>query len=77
MTGTTPGQPPRDLPARLSRALYSEAGLRTPGAAHVAVPKGTLWYAGDSLGEIARQISSALPPGPAPDLCDQARPGQG
>ena len=46
MTGTAPGQPPRDLPARLFGALYPESGLRTVGAAHVAVPRGTLWYAG-------------------------------
>ena len=75
MTGTTPGQPPCDLPARLFRALYSWSGLRTVGTPHVAVPNSVVH--GDSLGEIARQISSALPPGPVPDPCDQAHPGQG
>jgi hypothetical protein len=48
MTGTTPGarpgQPPRDLAARLFRALYTDRELRALGGGlHVAVPKGTPW----------------------------------
>ena len=80
MTGTPhggpPGQPPRDLAARLFRALYSGVELHTFGREHVAVPRGTPWYSGYTLGHIARQISSALPPGPAPELRDQAHPRQ-
>ena len=77
MTGTPhgglPGQPPRDLAARLFRALYSGFELRTVGGTHVAVPRGTPWYAGHTLSDLARQISSAIPPGTAPELRDQAR----
>jgi hypothetical protein len=67
-----PGQPPRDLAARLFRALYSEFELRTFGDLHVAVPRGTPWYAGRSLAEIACQISGVPCPGPDGDLDDQA-----
>ena len=75
MTGITPSQPPRDLAARLFRALYCEFELRDLGGTHVAVPKGTPWYAGPTLSEIARQISSAPPPGPdcELELRDQSR----
>jgi hypothetical protein len=80
MTGTThggrPGQPPRDLAARLFRALYSDFELRTLGGEHVAIPRGTPWYAGHNLSDVARQISSALPRGPDPELRDQAHPRQ-
>ena len=58
MTGMPASQPPPDLAARLFRALYSGFELRTVGTVHVAVPRGTPRYAGDSLGEVARQISS-------------------
>ena len=64
-----PGHPPADLPTRLFRALFPDFDLRTAGGLHVAVPRGTLWYAGQSLGEVARQISTA--PGPDPN----PRPG--
>jgi len=63
MTGTPPAaaasQPCRDdLTPRIFRALYAEFDLRTvDGAIHVVVPRGTPWFAGHSLGEIARQIS--------------------
>ena len=67
-----PGQPPRDLAARLFRALYSQFELRTFGDLHVAVPRGTPWYDGRSLTEIACQISGVPCPGPDGDLGDQA-----
>ena len=59
MAFTTPaGQLGRDdLTPRIFRALYTGFDLRTIGGTHVVVPKGTPWFAGHSLGEIARQIS--------------------
>ena len=74
MTAFAPGQPPRDLAARLFCALYSGLELRTVAGAHVAVPKGTPWYAGPSLGDLARQISAASPPAPCPAGRDQSGP---
>jgi len=63
MTGTSAGQPGRDnLPSRIFRALYAEFDLRTVGGTYVVVPKGTPWFAGNSLGEIARQISDYMHP---------------
>jgi hypothetical protein len=62
-----PGSPP-DLPARVFRALYADFELRTLGGTHVAVPKGTPWYAAPSLASLARQISAAPPSDPAPGL---------
>jgi hypothetical protein len=66
--------PPRrdELTPRIFRALYGDYELRTvEGTTFVAVPRGTAWHAGHSIGEIARQISSrnhqdpaaATPPG--------------
>jgi hypothetical protein len=50
--------PGRDeLTRRVFRALFTEFDLRTAGGTHVVVPRGTPWFAGPSLGEIARQIS--------------------
>lgn len=46
-----------ELAARVFRALYPDFELRTVDRTHVAVPRGTPWYAGPSLGELARQIS--------------------
>jgi hypothetical protein len=57
---------PADLAVRLFRALYPQFELRSLGGLHVAVPKGTVWYAGRSLAEIACQISAV----PAPRLHD-------
>jgi hypothetical protein len=58
MTGTPATQPDRDdLTPRIFRVLYAEFDLRTVGGTHVVVPRGTPWFAGHSLGEIARQIS--------------------
>jgi hypothetical protein len=51
-----------DLTVRLFRAMYAEYDLRTIGGIHVVVPRGTPWFAGHSLGEIARQISEAEDP---------------
>jgi hypothetical protein len=46
-----------DLTSRVFRALYREFDLHTVAGTHVAVPKGTPWFCGVSLGSIARQIS--------------------
>jgi hypothetical protein len=58
---TTPvaaGQPPGDLTARIFRALYQEFDLYAINGVYVVVPKGTPWFAGPSLGDVARQIST-------------------
>ena len=66
------GQPGRDdLTERIFRALYPEFDLRTINGTYVVVPKGTSWFAGTSLGDIARQISDY--PGP---VASPAGPGQ-
>ena len=52
------GPDPDELTARIFRALYPEFDLRTVDGTHVVVPKGTAWFAGPSLGEVARQISN-------------------
>lgn len=58
MTGVPAAQPGRDeLTPRIFRALYAEFDLRKIGGTHDAAPKGTPWFAGHSLGEVARQIS--------------------
>jgi len=56
-----------ELTALVFRALYAEYDLRTFGILHVVTPKGTPVYAGDSLGQIARQFS---------DHEDLPRPGR-
>ena len=62
-----------DLTTRIFRALYQEFDLRTITGTYVVVPKDTLWFAGTSLGDIARQISDHDHPGPA---ASPAGPGQ-
>ena len=62
MTGTPPaspaGQPGRDdLTPRIFRALYQSFDLLTIGVIHIVTPKGAPVFIGDSLGQIARQIS--------------------
>ncbi len=62
MTGSTLGspadQPDRDdLTPRIFRALYQDFDLLTIGVIHIVTPKGTPVFIGDSLGQIARQIS--------------------
>ena len=52
-----------DLTARIFRALYQEFDLRAINGTYVVVPKGTPWFAGTSLGDIARQISDHDHPG--------------
>jgi hypothetical protein len=61
------GQPARDdLTPRVFRALYAEYELHAiEDTRYVAVPRGTAWHAGQSIGEIARQISDPGHPGPA------------
>ena len=68
-----PSQPAGDLTARLFRALYQEFDLHTVNGTYVVVPKGTPWFAGPSLGEIARQISGHDRPDP---VTSPAEPGQ-
>jgi hypothetical protein len=47
-----------ELTPRVFRALYPDHDLRTVVAVHIAVPKGTPWFAGTSLADVAVQISS-------------------
>ncbi len=55
-------RPARDeLTIRVFRAFYREFDLHTVAGTHVAVPKGTPWFCGVSLGSIARQISEHEP----------------
>ncbi len=46
-----------ELTIRIFRALYRDFDLHIVGCTHVVVPKGTPYFAGTSLGSIARQIS--------------------
>jgi hypothetical protein len=73
VTGGPAARPGRDeLTLRVFRALYAEFDVRTVGGLHVVVPRGTPWFDGHSLGEIARQISEYehprrdQPPGGSP-----------
>jgi hypothetical protein len=73
MTGPAPapsGWPARDdLTPRVFRALYAGYDLHdVAGTIYVAVPKGTTWHAGHSIGEIARRISDPGPGDAAADL---------
>ena len=76
MTGTAPGgqPPPKDLTARVFRALYDQFDLHVSGGTHIAVPKGTPLFTGPTIGEIARQISTSDPGVPFPP--DAVRPGE-
>ena len=56
-----------ELTALVFRTLYAAYDLRTFGALHVVTPKGTPVFAGDSLGQIARQLSDHEDPAPGPD----------
>ena len=72
--GRRPTDPGRDeLTLRLFRAMYPEFDLRTVAGIHVVVPRGTPWFAGTSLGEIARQISESEHPDRDP--ADPSSPG--
>ena len=43
--------------ARIFRALYPESSLRkVDGTSHIAVPRGSPWLTGPSLGDVERQI---------------------
>jgi len=71
MTSPRAPRPPRDLAARLFRALYTDYDLHTIGDIHVAVPKGAPCYSGRTLSEIALQVSDRHwegqdPPGAQP-----------
>jgi hypothetical protein len=72
MTGPAPAAPPGrpggdDLTARLFRALYQAYDLHSVAGIHVAVPKGSPFFAGPTLGVIARQISDHEHPAPPTD----------
>jgi hypothetical protein len=54
-----------DLTPRIFRALYQDFDLHHVDGTFIAVPRGTAWYAGRSIGEIARQISDPGYRGPA------------
>ena len=54
-----------DLTPRIFRALYPDFDLLTIGVVHVVTPKGTPVFTGDSLGQIARQISDHAHGAPA------------
>jgi len=56
-TGPAGHSGPDDLTPRIFRALYPDFDLLTIGVTHVVTPKGTPVFTGDSLGQIARQIS--------------------
>jgi hypothetical protein len=65
---TSPANPlqPCDLPAIVFRALYPGYDLHVISGTYLVLPKGTSWYAGPSLGAIARQLSRHQDqPGPA------------
>jgi hypothetical protein len=54
--------PDHDLTTRICQALHRDFDLHTIGSIHVVVPKGTPWFAGHSLGQIARQIGTRYAP---------------
>jgi hypothetical protein len=57
---------PDELTARVFRALYShQYDLLTFGVTYVVTPKGTPVFISDSLGQIARQLTSHQHPDPA------------
>ena len=79
MTGTTPASTAGqlggdDLTPRIFRALYQDFDLVTIGVVHVVTPKGTRVFVGDSLGQIARQISDDEYGAPAEPSSDSLSP---
>ena len=79
MTGTTPASTAGqlggdDLTPRIFRALYQDFDLVTIGVVHVVTPKGTQVFVGDSLGQIARQISDHEYGAPAEPSSDALSP---
>jgi hypothetical protein len=61
MTGTPPGEPGRDeLTVRIFRALYTDFDLRTVHGLHIAVPRGTPWFASSSLNTGLAATASAI-----------------
>ena len=71
--GPVTAAPPGNLTAIVFRALYREFDLITIGVLHIVTPKGTPVFIGDSLGDLARQISAASPPDPGPAHRGQPR----
>jgi hypothetical protein len=72
----TPQPRTETLTSRIFRALYRDYDLHTLPGTHVAVPKGTPWFTGHSLSDIAQQISQyehPVPDQPAPEAAPRAR----
>ena len=74
-----PGSPaghrgPEYLAIRVFRALYPGLDLHAERGTFIAVPRGTPYIAGPSLGDVARTISEREPPGHPGDR-DRGRPG--
>lgn len=60
VTAAAPARPYHDdLADRVFQALYAGFDVHTVHGTRIVVPAGTPWFAGPSLGEIARQISEA------------------
>ena len=79
MTGPAPAGPasrpaPDDLTARVFRALYQRFDLHTFGGTYIATLKGVPFFAGRSLGEVARQISDHEHQGPPSPPASPAGP---
>lgn len=56
--GDTASRPGGDeLTALVFRALYGAYNMHSVEGVHVVVPRGTPFFAGSSLGDVARQIS--------------------
>ena len=56
--GDTTSGPGRDeLTVRVFRALFGAYDLHSVEGLHVVVPRGTPWFSGPSLGDVARQVS--------------------
>ena len=71
ITGMTPAD---ELTPRVFRALYPGYDLVTLGVIHIVTPTGTPVFIGDSLGRIARQLTSPQPPGGEPGGMASAEP---
>jgi hypothetical protein len=69
-----------DLTSIVFRAHYRDFDLHMIGRGYLVISKGTPWFAGHSLGDIARQISDHEYTGagqPPPSPAGTAAPGQG
>jgi hypothetical protein len=66
---------PRNLTSVVFRALYPDYELMTLGVLHIVTPKGTPVFIGDSLGQIARQLSGHPTPARTMPGCRHRPPG--